>query len=166
MSLEQFDNAFRNAKPTAANDPDAVPDGKYNAEIEAAEFTLTKEKRSPMLSWRFRILDGEYKGEAIFKNSVIASDQQAEFLASDLFRCGLKLNSLTELPENAWKLVGVNVRLLKKTKANPTDASKPYVNIYINSRIVDSPVSASGVTDADMPENNGMPKGADGKDIF
>ncbi|MEG0309142.1 MAG: DUF669 domain-containing protein [Clostridium sp.] len=49
-----------------------VPHGKYEVEVNKLELKKSK-KDSPMLSIRFKILDGDHRGSLIFYNQVLTS---------------------------------------------------------------------------------------------
>lgn len=64
-----------------------VPHGDYEVAIEKLELTTTKTSGKPMLSCWFRVVsDGEYAGQMIFMNQVVAQGFQIhianEFLKS------------------------------------------------------------------------------------
>lgn len=67
-----------------------VPHGVYEVKITKLELTKSK-KGDPMVSCWFKIVAGEYKGQLIFMNQVIAS-------AFGLHNCNLFLKSITSLP--------------------------------------------------------------------
>ena len=65
-----------------------------------------------------------------------------KWLKTDLFRCGLELEKLTDLPSRLEELIGVRLEITKKT-------SGEYSNTYFNKRLVradDAPVSGSDNT--------------------
>ena len=68
-----------------------VPRGTYEVSIEKMELKATKEKKDPMVSVWFNIVDGEFKGQKIFMNQVITQGFQIhivnEFLRSLVQDC-------------------------------------------------------------------------------
>jgi hypothetical protein len=58
----------------AGGDYPEVPVGKYEVKIEKMEAKLSKEKKNPMVSIWFKILNGDFKDSMIFYNGVFNED--------------------------------------------------------------------------------------------
>ena len=73
---KQFDVAGLKADlksaSTSKTDYDEVPDGDYETSIEKMELKASS-KGSPMLSVWFKIVEGKYKNQRIFKNQVLTT---------------------------------------------------------------------------------------------
>ena len=48
-----------------------IPKGQYEVRLISLELKLTKKTQAPMMAARFKILEGDYKGQNIFMNRVI-----------------------------------------------------------------------------------------------
>jgi len=115
---------------------DAVPDGKYQVNIDRVELTRSKNSGTPMFRWVFRILGPQQRGRLLWKNSVLTRDSMKWF-KTDLHAAGLDLEQLTDLNDRMGELLNVKLEIVKKTNGE-------YENVYINRRIVMDDDSLAG----------------------
>jgi hypothetical protein len=94
--LDDFNDDYNNADLPDSKGEE-IPDGTYNAFIERAELTRTRETNKPMLKLMFRVMDGPSRGRCAFKNTVIERDR-IQYLKLDLTRMGIEAARLSELP--------------------------------------------------------------------
>jgi hypothetical protein len=128
FDLSQFDDEFASAEVEERNF-EPVPDGKYQVAVDRVELTTTKNSGAPMLKWTLKILGPAHQGRLLWRNNVMASQENLKWLKGDLFTCGLELEKLSELPANLEKLLDVKLEITKRTRGDNE-------NIYFNRRIV------------------------------
>jgi hypothetical protein len=131
IDLSQFDDDFRNEQPDDRSELDAVPDGKYQVNVEKVELTEAQSSGNPMLKWTLRIIAPRHVNRLMWRNSVFTANT-LRFVKTDLLICGLDLEKLSDLPRNLSKLLDVKLEVTKKTKGDNE-------NIYFNSRITKEP---------------------------
>lgn len=131
IDLSQFDDDFRNEQPDDRSELDAVPDGKYQVNVEKVELTEAQSSGNPMLKWTLRIIAPRHVNRLMWRNSVFTANT-LRFVKTDLHICGLDLEKLSDLPRNLSKLLDVKLEVTKKTKGDNE-------NIYFNSRITKEP---------------------------
>lgn len=143
IDLARFDDAYEAAE-VEDREFDTVPDGKYQVNVERVELTRAKTSGNPMLKWTLRILAPSHKGRLLWRNNVMASNENAKWLKQDLYTCGLELPKLSDLPGYLEQLIDIKLEVTKRTRGENE-------NIYINRRIVlaDDP-EAQGAAMEDM----------------
>lgn len=78
MATLNFDT--RTVEPGQSYDP--IPKGWYIAHVEESNIVQTKSGTGSYLKTKFVVLDGEYKGRAVFQNfNIMNSNKQAEEIA-------------------------------------------------------------------------------------
>jgi hypothetical protein len=132
-AVDEFDLARWNdayaAAPIEPREFDSVPDGKYQVVVDRVEMTKSQTSGNTMLKWKLKILGPKHEGAALWRNNVIASEGNAQWLKGDLHVCGLELEKLSDLPANLKRLLNVRLEVTKKTRGENE-------NIYINRRLV------------------------------
>lgn len=141
--LAQFDEIFMNAE--SEDEFESVPDGKYQVTVERVALTRTKEQGYPMLRWELRILPEDVQVRKLFRNNVMVTNDNVRWLKKDLYKCGVKIDKMSELPANVERLLDVQLEVTKKTRGENE-------NIYINKRIELLPTSNN--TSASIDEND------------
>ncbi len=127
IDLSKFDDDFR-TKPIG--DPhtfDAVPDGKFTAVIERANLSESF-AGNPVWTMMLRIVGSAFNGRMLPYNSTITR-ATLQYVKRDLLRCGLQLESLSELPNHFHDLIGLRLEIVKKTRNG-------HMNVYLN-RVLD-----------------------------
>lgn len=127
FDLTQWDEDFIEA-PVEDRDFD-IPDGKYQVVVDRVELTKSQTSGNPMLKWKLKIIAPNHVGGLIWRNNVIASKSNVQWLKNDLHVCGLDLKKLSDLPASLEKLLDIKLEVTQKTKGEN-------VNVYINRRIV------------------------------
>jgi len=135
VDLSQFDEAFA-AAPEQDED---VPDGKYDVSVERVEIARARTSGQPMLKWTLKVLDPDYAGRMLWRNNVLATDENAAWLKKDLKKCGLALEKLSDLQANLEKLLDVKLVVTKKTKDE-------FSNVYINRRLREDELATAAGT--------------------
>lgn len=120
IDLASFDEDFAEAE---APDFDEVPDGKYQATINKAQLT-TSRNGNPMIKWDLIVISGKYEGRHIFKNAVITRASMP-FIKGDLTKVGLQLGKISELPNHLPDLLDKKVEVTVRTKGE-------FTNVYFN----------------------------------
>ena len=111
---------------------ESIPDGKYQAQVEAVELTRTM-KGDPMLKWTLKVVGPSHAGRKLWRNNVMASPENRSWLKKDLYACGLRLERLSELPANLDRLLDIRLEVTKKTRRG--DDGKEYESVFINKRL-------------------------------
>lgn len=114
--FDEFDNKFNSAElkkdltDVQNNNVERkeVPHGVY--EVKITKLDLVKSKQgNPMVSVWFKIVAGEYKGQMIFMNQVIATPSGGAF---GLHNCNQFLRSITSLPVDFESFKQYNMLLI------------------------------------------------------
>jgi hypothetical protein len=138
-ALSTYDDAAKNLPPENTNEN--VPDGTYNVTVFRVEFKATKMTGKPILAWEFVVLDGEHAGRHIFKNHVVASDDNASYLARDFKTCGITLEKTSQAAQHLEDLLDLKLQVQVKTSKAVDKDGNHYVNCYIQKRISGSDVA-------------------------
>ena len=141
--LTQYDDVFSNAN--AEDEFVKVPDGKYQVVVDRVELTRSKTSGKPMLKWELRILPDDVQVRKLFRNNVIGSEENVRWLKKDLYKCGLKINKISELPANLERLLDIQLEVTKRTSKDNQNE-----NVYINKSI--NLLSSSQNTNADLDD--------------
>jgi len=128
FDLSQWDDDFVNA-PIEERDFEPIPDGKYQVAVDRVELTKSQNTGNTMLKWKLKVLGPKHEGATLWRNNVIATKNNVQWLKNDLHVCGLDLEKLSDLPAHLKKLLDVVLEVTQKTKGEN-------VNVYINRRIV------------------------------
>ncbi len=144
FDLSEFDEEYASAE-VEERSFEAIPDGKYQAQIDRIELTTAKSSGAPMLKWSLKILGPTHEGRLLWRNNVMGSSENIKWLKNDLFTCGLELEKISDLPANLEKLLDVKLEITKRTRGENE-------NIYFNRRIVtdDIPTADDELAD-DIP---------------
>lgn len=118
--LTVFDHDYAAVEPLANVE---VPDGKYDVRIEHAILGRSR-KGDPMLTFDMVVLSGLHANRHVFKNSVI-TQASLPVVKKELERLGLDLERLSDLPSRLQELVGITLKITKRTKDE-------YENVYFN----------------------------------
>jgi len=127
LDLAQFDDDFATAE-VDEKEFDAIPDGKYQVNVDRVEITKSQTSGNPMLKWTLRIIAPSCKGRLMWRNNVMATKENIKWLKQDLYTCGLLLQKLSDLPSYLESLLNVKLEVTKRTKGENE-------NIYFNRRI-------------------------------
>lgn len=127
----------------AADNFDAVPDGKYCFEVLDALTRMGGGKR--WLTWKLKVRGGRFDGRKQERGSLLESKANFEHLKKDLNKCGIVLNRLSEINEKATQLRGLFFMGTVKTSGR-------YTNIFLD-KVVEEPPT---VDDA-APQSSGQP---------
>ena len=96
-----------------------VPEGVYTVDITEAKITHATTGKL-MINWHLAIVDGEYAGRLVFKNSVIdpSNQQNVDWLTSDLAKLGLDPHGkLSSLPQRLASVVGTRLKIKQGTSS-------------------------------------------------
>ena len=92
LDLAQFDDAFETAE-VEEREFEAVPDGKYQVNVDRVELTRAQTSGNPMLKWTLRILAPTHKGRLLWRNNVMASNENIKWLKQDPTPAGCSFRS-------------------------------------------------------------------------
>ena len=149
---------FKKARKTASEDSgfgDDLPQGRYLTKLISMEVGESQSSDRLQCAMGFKVLQGEYEGEKIFRYPGLDDADAIDWFAKDLRRLGHELpDSMGELNDLCDTIVkaGLIVKLsLKPSKNNPD-----FMNKYIN-KVVDS----RGADDNGEDDGDGFEPGAD-----
>lgn len=128
FDLSQWDDDYANA-PIEEREFEPIPDGKYQVVVDRVELTKSQNTGNTMLKWKLKVLGPNHEGAVLWRNNVIATKNNVQWLKNDLHVCGLDIEKLSNLPANLKRLLDVKLEVTQKTKGEN-------VNVYINRRIV------------------------------
>ena len=128
IDLTQFDENFAEAE-IKEREFEPVPDGKYQVNVKRVELTRSKTSDTPMLKWTLEVIGPSCQGRILFRNNLIGSQENINWLKTDLHTCGLDLKKLSDLQANLVKLLDVKLEVTKRTRGE-------YENVYFNRQIV------------------------------
>jgi len=131
LDLAQLDDAFETAE-VEEREFEAVPDGKYQVNVDQVELTRAQTSGNPILKWTLRILAPTHKGRLLWRNNVMARYENIKWLKQDLNICGLQLQKLSDLPDHLEQLLNIKLEVTKCTRGENE-------NIYFNRRLEDTP---------------------------
>ena len=139
--LEEFDTEYQEA-PVKERSFDPIPDGRYLVTVDKIEITRAKQSGNPMLKWHLRILTaGKYRDRLLWRNNLLVTPQNMQWLKSDLHICGVDLVKLSELPDRLSDLLDIELDVSVQNRDD-------FCNVYINKRLRTDGVDAP----ADDPE--------------
>jgi hypothetical protein len=133
--LSDYNEAYDNAETN--NKYDTVPEGTYQVFVDEVEIKKTKEKRIPMMAWKFKIMSGSSEGRTLFKNSVI-QDNTIGFIKTDLSICKMELAKFSDILGRLHELLNIKLEVKIVNKGDNQ-------NVYIQRLIEES----RGVDDND-----------------
>ncbi len=128
-------------KEEVAKTFDPLPDGKYTVEVASAEVTTSKTSNAPMLKWSLKVIGGPYAGRLMWRNNMLASEQNRKWTKTDLSKCEMQIGKWSELPARASELVGLVLAVNQKTSGN-------YTNVYIERLLSQAEVDALPTSEA------------------
>ena len=145
--LEEFDTEYQEA-PIKERSFEVIPDGKYVVTVDKIEIVRAKQTGNPMLKWHLRILTaGKYRDRLLWRNNILVTPQNLQWLKSDLHVCGVDLVKLSELPDRLSDLLDIELDVSVQNRDD-------FCNVYINKRLRTDGVDAP----ADDPETKSKRK--------
>lgn len=142
VNWEMYDEEY--AAIDAKDKPVGLPDGTYEAVIESLEFGQWPDA-SPMISWRYRITEGEFAGRVQVSNTGLNAYTKGDFDA-----LGFKGHPVSYVVKNAAAVNGAKVVIRLKT----SDKGKQYT--YLN-KVVSLPVVAESTVVPPAPAQAALP---------
>jgi hypothetical protein len=136
VDLREFDDVFAEA-PADSDDRGEIPDGRYQVIVDKVEVTRSKTSNSPMLKWQLRIEDAELAGRLLWKNSMIATEENVKWLKKEFVTCGFHLEKLSDLQSRLPDLLDLKLEVTKRTKG-------AHANIYFQRLIASSAQNQGG----------------------
>lgn len=109
---------------------EVLPLGRYVVEVEWASMA-TSQAGNPLVRWKLVVLDGEYQGRTIWKNSMLHSDICVKGLKTELSRCGMEFTSMKDLPELLHNLKGLCLEVSRRQRGEYSDT---YIQSVIRER--------------------------------
>ena len=140
VDLSKYDEDYRRAKQTEFPAYKPVPDGKYQVIVENVELTKTRTTGNPMLKWRLRIAGPASADRVLWKNRVI-TERTMPFVAKELQLCGLRMESLNELPGKLAGLVNLRLEITKRGHENGRD------DVYFDRNLTAAPASRAAAAE-------------------
>jgi len=121
-ALAAMNDSWTSGKRTA----NGIPDGIYIMRLEKAELTVSK-NGNPMIRREHIVLDGEFAGDTVRDNLVLASDIGSRMVVEWIERVGYEAPSdPTDLPEIIETIQAEGPTVKAKTKKNGS-----FVNVTV-----------------------------------
>ena len=130
VDLEQFDDQFDQAEEPEF---EAIPDGKYQVNVDKAEITKAKTSGNPLLKWTLKIIGPTNINRLLWNYHILNNPTGQSWLKKDLNLCDIHLNKLSDLPANLEYLLDVKLEVTVRTRDDST-------NVYFNRRLADNEV--------------------------
>ncbi len=128
IDLSQFDDDF-NLLKAEKREFEPVPDGNYKVVVERVELTRSRKTNNPLLKWTLQILGPQCEGRLLWRNNMLQTRENLQWLKNDLYVCDLILEKVSDLPANLHKLLDIELEVSKRTKGERE-------NVYFNRRIL------------------------------
>ena len=116
IDLAQWEDVYEEHDVSESNDYDSLPDGRYQVEVASVDLTISKSGGNPMLSWELTVLGPRYVGRKIWRNNMMITPENIRWLKQDLWKCGLKLQKLSDLKTRLSELLDLRLEVTLKTK--------------------------------------------------
>lgn len=137
LDLDRLDEQYARAS-AADTEWDPVPDGSYMVRVDDVSFARAKTTDNPMLKWRLRIMDGPLANRILWRNNMLLTDENFEWLKHDLKVYGVEAPRMRDVQTNIPQLRGILLAISKKT-------SGAFENIYFRRRVERNGSGASNV---------------------
>ena len=128
--LMMFDDGFESFE-VVDEGFEKLPEGKYQVLVERVELARSRNGHH-MLKWSFKILGPTHQGRLLWKNSMIMEGPSLGFLKRDLYRSGLELKKISDLPNRLDDLLDVVLQVSVKDRE---DGEGKFQNVFIDKRI-------------------------------
>jgi hypothetical protein len=142
FDLSDLQGMYQEAKPAEVSGGD-IPPGTYQAKVDKVELALSQQGNR-MLKWQLRILSGQYAGRCEFRQNMLETPQNMEYLKRDLDICGIALQDICELPGILGDLLDVCLEIKVVVKGENR-------NVYLNKRLTLDVAGADTADDALCP---------------
>ena len=146
--LEEYQVAWSEAEVNDGGSFENLPDGKYQVSIEEVRFENAKASGRLQLAWVFNVLSGKSKGRKVFHYRGLDSEESVGWMKNDIHRCGLKVESITDLPDMLPQLLDRVIEITLKTKKNDKGE---FQNCFINKLLSSAVIDGQEVDDQDCP---------------
>lgn len=127
-----------------------VPNGKYQVRVEKI-YLATSSSGNPMLKWQLHILGPKMAGRKLFRNNMLTSPDNREWLRKDLCAAGVSPKKVSDLQRPGFleQLLDVILEVVVKNKDEES------TNVYIQRRIDSAAPNGTGTgTDPDLNEES------------
>jgi hypothetical protein len=158
----QHDTEWQGQKVDTERFP-SIPDGEYVARVDSVTIATSAKDGTPIIKWRLSIVEGEHKGRILFRSNSTMSQDNRRWLKQDLYRAGLELENMRDIPD---RIPALNGRILSVSVKQRADQPK-FPNIYLNEWLRDykdpNPPKTGGesaTAPAGSPPPDGAPEGA------
>ena len=131
FDLSRLDGAYRDAP----DEDEPVADGQHTVTVQKVELKLSKASGKKMLEWTLRIEGSNYAGRTLWKYSLLEEEHLSR-TKTDLKRCGLDLERLSDLPARLKDLLDVTVDVTVKTNGD-------FQSVYFRRTQANPPKAAS-----------------------
>lgn len=112
-------------------EPEEVPDGNYQVQVEKVEIVKAKTSGNTMLNWQLRIIAPTCIGRKLFKNHVFTANC-LRYVKQDLGLCGFDHSKFRELPNHLTEFLDLQIEVAKRTTQRPSEGKKASYNVYFN----------------------------------
>jgi len=129
--MEEMEGQYE-TESAEKTDPEEVPDGNYQVQVEKLEIVKAKTSGNTMLTWQLRIIAPTCIGRRLFKNHVFTPNT-LRFVKQDLGLCGFDHSKFRELPNHLTEFLDLQLEVAKRTnQQRPAEGKKAGYNLYFN----------------------------------
>ncbi len=146
LDLAEYDEAFASAP--SERTWSSPPEGRYTVLVEAVtiEESTNVPGHSHRLNWKLRILGPTAINQYLYKRNYIGKESIA-FLKQDLYLCGVRLNSVSNLPAELHRLKGLRLEVNLRLKDG-------YQRVYFHRLLEPPKVRSAPAYDEDIEDDD------------
>ena len=133
--LDGFDEEYEKAEEVERGDGDfeAIPDGTYQVNVETVELRKSQAGNT-YLAWSLRILGPKFAGRMPWKNNMIKTPKNLQWLKTDLSICELNIPKVSMLPDFLEDLLDTKLEVSVRNRDENNQ------DVYFNKKIDGVPV--------------------------
>jgi len=126
-----------------------IPDGKYTAKVNKVEFKVSQPKEGNSegelyLKWELVLTNQAFINRKVWRNNMIKSDVNKEWLAKDLAACGMTLKPFSTLRQRLPELLDLELNITIKNK------DEKNMNVFIDG-VIERSYSNNTIEDPGIP---------------
>lgn len=148
--LDDMDEEYEQAEEVERGEGDYenIPDGTYQVKVEGVELKKSQAGNT-YLSWTLRILGPKYANRLLWRNNMMQSSKNLQWLKTDLSVCGVQLPKLSMLPTFLEELLDIYLEVAVKNRDENNQ------DVYFNKRI--SGAGSAGPSKKKDDDDDGLP---------
>ena len=151
--LDSYDEEYEKAEKPERGDGEfeTIPDGTYQVNVETVELKKSQ-KGNTYLAWSLRIIGPKFAGRMLWKNNMIITPKNIQWLKSDLSIAGLpKLPKLSMLPDFLEELLDNKIEITVRNRDENNQ------DVFFNKRIEQGSKASEDQGEAPEDDDDGLP---------